>query len=306
MKLFLRVYVTDLPEVEFDANWTPYNYGQVVGYETKPDNWREGTFESGPIFLERGIGETHTRINFEREGDHLIGTFVGHIYKFQYQCFHDPTLDLPYVVLGSYKRSIERITEGLIFIQTTHLISILEENSLEEILHKIIEEVNGHSGMKMRYEYDRKLGHLKMSVAQSILEDPLPFEIRLHKVDRAPQLVFPGDDVKSFLRFLNQDDSFDNYKYLVEPSLEKEFMSDVWDRKRVQFHSTFSDARNKYIGSNGDHFDTPSKLYRYVLTDPTFYIRFTTDGRHNFLPRYASIIIELCFILNYQRTVLLD
>jgi hypothetical protein len=136
--------------------------------------------------------------------------------------------------------------------------------------------------------------------------EPTLWEIRTNGTDNGPSLMGDDNDVNSLVQFFNQEDYFENYSEFVEMSYGKSFRDGVWDRKRVQFHSSFSDAKNKYIGSNKDHFDSPSKLYRYVLTDPTFYIRFTTNGRVNFIPRYYSIIIELCFILNYQRTVLLD
>jgi hypothetical protein len=305
MKFYIRAYTTT-PNFEFSNEWIEYGeHGMVTAYATKPDNWREGTFDSGPIFLQEGIGEEQTQLTLTYEGDAVIGTYNGYIYQFRYQCFYQKDLELPYVVLGWYRRSTQTF-QDLEFLQTTHLVSVLEENSLEEILHKIMEEFNTATGLKMKYEYNNTQGRLKLTVADSIVGDPLPIEIRLHSVDAAPILVTPGDDIRSLLRFLNQDDGFTNYQYLVEPGFEKEFTSDVWDRKRVQFHSTFSDARNKYIGSNGDKYDSISKLYRYVLTDPMFYIRFTTDGRHSFIPRYTQIIIELCFILNYQRTVLLE
>jgi hypothetical protein len=256
----------------------------------------------------REVNESGETYGWDRVGDSWTGTIRKRAHQFRYRCVYEPDNEQPYAVYVQYRRS--RDTVSAAYVQVLILISILEENSFEEIIHQISDIFNneasglGFHDIKLKYEYDNQKGEF-VWIMYNDTRMTL-WEIVTDRSYSVPNLIGESNDVNKLLHFFNQDDNFKNYSHLVEPSYGKGFVEEVWDRKRVQFHSSFSDARNKYIGSNKDHFDSPTKLYRYVLTDPMFYIRFTTNGRTSFIPRYCSIIIELCFILNYQRTVLLD
>jgi hypothetical protein len=299
MKFYIRGYDYFDPPT-FTGEWTPWRE-EALRFGRKPHNWFEGTFTTESVFIH---GDN---IDMQRNGESWTANINFRPHQFRYRCVYEPEHQNPYAVYIDYRRSTEAVQTR--FVQVPILVSILEENSLEEIVHKITDDFNsgatrvGFTDIKLTYEYDNQTGIFAWTMNDG--EAVTLWELKTTLFD-TPDMICDSNDLNTLLRFFNQDDGFRNYRQLVEPTYYKGFDSDVWDRKRVQFHATFSDARNKYIGSNGDHFDAPSKLYRYVLTDPMFYIRFTTNGRTNFIPRYCSIIIELCFILNYQRTVLLD
>jgi hypothetical protein len=305
MKFYIRAHIAPL-EYEFnDDDWDYYpsqaGDSLVERHATKAKNWCQGSFQSGPVILERALGEETTRITWRRNHDISRGTMNGFVYEFLYDCRYERDNERPYAVYAYYRRSTQRV--DIDFIQAAIQITILEDNSLEEIIHKIVNDFNSNTnagdaaGIKMKYEYDNQKGSITLAMFH--YDEEIPWQFRMYTTDHVAELINDDKNINSLLQFLNQDDGFMNYRELVDLSYHKSFESEVWDRKRVQFHATFSDARNRYIGSNGDRYDSPSKLYRYVLTDPMFYIRFTTDGRTNFIPRYCSIIIELCFILNY-------
>lgn len=73
----------------------------------------------------------------------------------------------------------------------------------------------------------------------------------------------------------------------------------VWDRIHLIYHTTFAQTRNRIIGRNNDHWDTPNKRFIVPLGDQDqFYLRFTTDGKHNILPVGCHFNVDLCFMLN--------
>ena len=76
-------------------------------------------------------------------------------------------------------------------------------------------------------------------------------------------------------------------------------LNNVWDRLHLIYHASFAETRHRIIGRNGDHWDTPNKMFIVPSGDQDqFYIRFTTDGVHNILPIGCHFNIDLCFILN--------
>ena len=106
------------------------------------------------------------------------------------------------------------------------------------------------------------------------------------------------------MRFLNQDLTFSNWRKITDHNIEPYFEDDVWDRRYAQFHSTFSDAKRNYIGSNRDDLSHVNKLFKYSYGNTSFNIRFTTDGLNSFLPKFCNFVIELVFILNYKNNII--
>jgi hypothetical protein len=47
-----------------------------------------------------------------------------------------------------------------------------------------------------------------------------------------------------------------------------------------------------------DFWATPTKLFDFNDETNEFYLKFSSDGRHYFLPRYSGFIIELVYIVN--------
>ena len=112
------------------------------------------------------------------------------------------------------------------------------------------------------------------------------------------------ENIDEFLMFLNQDLSDDNRKYLDTLSEVKTFHN-VWDREYLEFHASFSDSKRRFIGIKGDFYEKPNVLYNAPTDGSTFNIRFTTNGKNNIYPKYCRFIIQLVFLYNYRRTVVL-
>ena len=112
------------------------------------------------------------------------------------------------------------------------------------------------------------------------------------------------DDLKDFLRFLNQDTSPEMIAYLHAESEVKEFYN-VWSRDRLYIHASFSTSRRKYIGKRGDFYPVMNLLYPLPSNESTFSIFFSSDGRRTILIKYCNFDIQLCFITNYKNSLAL-
>ena len=76
-------------------------------------------------------------------------------------------------------------------------------------------------------------------------------------------------------------------------------LNNVWDRIHLIYHATFAETRTRMIGRNNDHWDSPNKRFIVPGGDQDeFYLRFTTDGKHNILPVGCHFNVDLCFMLN--------
>ncbi len=111
------------------------------------------------------------------------------------------------------------------------------------------------------------------------------------------------DDVDEFLRFLNQEISTENQDILMKASDDKIF-DEVWNRDRLHFHASFSSSRRHFIGKRGDFYQNLTLLYP-PSNETTFNVRFTSDGYKNILLLYCEFDIQLCFIVNYMKSVVL-
>ena len=109
-------------------------------------------------------------------------------------------------------------------------------------------------------------------------------------------------DLPEFAKFLNQgtDDSSLNY---FRDYWEMKVFTNVWDRSTLQFHASFSDNRRGFIGLNEDFYENPSVFYDPPSNMFNFWIKFTTDGIHQILPRYSRFYIGLCFVRNYKNSL---
>ena len=74
----------------------------------------------------------------------------------------------------------------------------------------------------------------------------------------------------------------------------------------IEFHSSFSDARKGFLGLNDEFYSKPSLLFKSPYDGPTFYISFyVNDGKASIIPRYCRFIVQLCFILNYKKAIIM-
>ena len=200
-------------------------------------------------------------------------------------------------------------------------LSITPENSMDEIIHLIISTLNEHlktveckfkvgdkedvedeplgKFVAFTYTFDYKTGDLsfKLSEAEKNNFDVLEFNI---KGDTYADLAV--NNINHFLKFLNQERTDENRNILTDYSNTKTF-TNVWDRVSLQFHASFSNNKRNFIGLNNDFYDCPSVFYDQPTNSSDFWIRFTTDGRHQFLPRYCRFYVGISFVRNYKNSL---
>ena len=183
-------------------------------------------------------------------------------------------------------------------------VSVTPDNNLDEIIAFILNQVNKHMATKtpdallnLAYEFNYRTGEFEFilfSEGEGVTDCKFNFKNSNENDDI---------NLEFFLKFLNQGRSTENKLILSTPTDSMKFF-DVWDRKSLMFHASFSDAKRNYIGLNGDNFDRPTKFYDPPTNASNFQIRFTTDGTHNLLPRYCQFIVELSFIYNYKNSLI--
>ena len=212
-------------------------------------------------------------------------------------------------------------------------LEILPENSLEEIIHYIINTVNdridkycstvkkedgtevvngvevpkyvkalpwdeGDNWIALTYTFDYKTGDFTLGIASTTVS----FTSCTFKIEGSSNGGLATEQLDHFLKFLNQERTAANRTKLTTMGATKSFTG-VWDRKSLQFHASFSGNKRNFIGLNGDFYDSPSIFYDPPTNMSDFWIKFTTDGRTQFLPRYCRFYIGLSFVRNYKNSL---
>ena len=122
----------------------------------------------------------------------------------------------------------------------------------------------------------------------------IPF---IHKNGNSFQTI-DGTPYTSFLYLSNQiPGRTANLTNLID--INNLNLNNVWDRIHLIYHASFAETRGRIIGRNNDHWDSPNKRFIVPGGDQDeFYLRFTTDGKHNILPIGCHFNVDLCFMLN--------
>ena len=177
---------------------------------------------------------------------------------------------------------------------------VMAQNTLFEILTSICNSFNSSfASYRLSYEYEDS-GDLYFACSYVGSDESQNLVAKFAIVD-------PGTttkNIESFLKFLNQDATSENINYL---STQTEVMTfhNVWNREYIEFHASFSDSKRRFIGIKGDFYEKPTVLYNAPTDGSTFNIRFTTNGKNNIYPKYCRFIIQLVFLYNYRKTVVL-
>jgi hypothetical protein len=233
--------------------------------------------------------------------------------------------------ITKWKRETSSVVDETYYETNQFTTEITSENGLEEILHKMMTDfnsilnadkyvlvtvsdgngndnivaekiTNGNNGGEsndmlkgvLNYDYNYKNATLTLKFKNA---EGTSMSFSLFSND--------GDnELHEVLKFLNQEINSSNvsmisYRDSVDNKTEMTF-DNVWNRKRLFIHSSFSNTKRGIIGVDGDFFMTPSKFYQPPTNSSNFNIKFTTDGVNIILPRYASFVIELCYLLNYK------
>ena len=181
-------------------------------------------------------------------------------------------------------------------------INITEHDNLIKAMAHICQSIsyfinNGTYERRLLFEFDETQNYLKLWCESSKEERYTNFKI-------TGGLTNALEDLKDFLRFLNQDTSREMINYLTNETTEKEFYN-VWSRDRLYIHASFSTSRRKYIGKRGDFYPVMNLLYPLPSNESTFSIFFSSDGKKTILIRYCNFDIQFCFITNYKNSLAL-
>lgn len=165
---------------------------------------------------------------------------------------------------------------------------LANEFSYDQNTLKLPDELDIGGGGRLIYNYSNKTNRLEMKFINS-RDEECKFQFT--------------ENFDEFLRFLNQPLTDENRELLKNESRVKVF-NEVWNRDRLHFHASFSTSRRHFIGKRGDFYQNLTLLYPQS-NETTFTIRFTSDGYNNILLRYCEFDIQLCFIVNYMKSVVL-
>ena len=192
---------------------------------------------------------------------------------------------------------------------TNAKINITEYDNLIKVLAHICESLSFYNisleayERRLLFEYDETRNYLKMWCEGTDNTFTTTFGLfgGIMNMDEGGDV---DDDLKDFLRFLNQDTSDEMINYLKSDTEKKEFYN-VWSRDRLYIHASFSTSRRKYIGKRGDFYPVMNLLYPLPSNESTFSIFFTSDGQRTILIRYCNFDIQFCFITNYKNSLAL-
>ena len=153
---------------------------------------------------------------------------------------------------------------------------------------------------RLMYEYNEKENRLKFYMKNSLGHAGLKFCFNMFELSNDVD----NKDLVEFLEFLNQPT--DQFNANLLKYAKTEFIFDnVWSRDRLYIHASFSTSRRKYIGKRGDFYQNMNLLYPLPSNESIFHVFFTSDGKKTILIRYCNFDIQLCFIVNYKKSVVL-
>ena len=274
--------IDDVISPKFNNNSWEIVKAEII--HTKQLIWEEGIHEFGPIFT-----MSNDVITVKKGFDEL--DVFKRMYMIRYEC---KRVENGYYINISTKESDAAINVKMFRINNKKY-TILEENEIAEIIHKIVDEANVIPDIDIRFQYNSKKCNLK--IESDVLFNLFP----VYHNDKpiGTDVSYFDTGLIEFLKFLNQPITLKNYFDML--IFKKEFnYNNVWSRRQAYIHSTFSDSRRGYIGLRNDFWTKPSKLYVYSNGGQEFYIRFATNGINSFLPIHSGFIIELVFITDIE------
>ena len=183
--------------------------------------------------------------------------------------------------------------------------TITEHDNLNKVLSYLCDGLSTYNRAndtyteRLMYEYDEKENRLRLYIIADTEQPNLRFAFNIDQL----RDVARGDLVE-FLEFLNQPITDEMINYLKAPTAEKVFYN-VWSRDRLYVHSSFSTSHRKYIGKRGDFYQNMNLLYPLPSNESIFHIFFTSDGKKTILIKHCNFDIQLCFIVNFKKSIVL-
>ena len=152
---------------------------------------------------------------------------------------------------------------------------------------------------RLSYEYDEKTCQLKLYMRDTTTNKKYYFAFN-YTLDS-----IKGPDLDEFLKFLNLPKHSSSESLLMRASTTEKVFNNVWSRDRLYIHSSFSTSHRKYIGKRGDFYQNMNLLYPLPSNESIFHIFFTSDGQKHIPIRHCNFDIQLCFIVNYKKSIVL-
>lgn len=126
------------------------------------------------------------------------------------------------------------------------------------------------------------------------------FDPQVHDLLQAPsQIIGDFENVVDNMQLLDlhlYPNWYQDYMRIALPNIGAPHrIVNVWSRKALYFHASFSTSKRKIIGKRGDWYPSPSLWYPSPTNENTFYIQLSTDSNHKIPIRYCNIDIQLCF-----------
>ena len=268
---------------------------------------------------ELSIEENYTNLDIEEYEKDLTNVNKNNGYTFRYpqRWLESPSQNKAVgirrldITPTSHVLSLEIVIQNAYSLDIQIDLQIMSNNTLFEILSLMCNEVTKQtdSYYKLVYNYNNN-GTLTFYCVKGLaninneIEEEDTFEQMNFRMREIGTLTDRTDNIESFLKFLNQNTTSDDIKKLTEYSTTKTF-DNVWDREYLEFHASFSDSKRRFIGIKGDFYEKPTVLYNAPTDGSTFNIKFTSDGKNSIYPKYCRFIIQLVFMYNYKKTIVL-
>lgn len=127
--------------------------------------------------------------------------------------------------------------------------------------------------------------------------DPDIHDLQAPLVQNVPQnYVQTVGDTIGFLDDALYPNFMNAFRRLCAWNNNRELMfENVWNRKTLYFHSSFSTSKRKLIGKNYDFYPSLSQWYPAPTNETTFYVQLSSNGIRKIFLRYCNIDIQLCF-----------
>jgi len=194
--------------------------------------------------------------------------------------------------------------DDVIIDQENLIVTVRNETTLLDVMGYLCDNVKYVSSTgETEYEYHFAYTYNDDGTLSMYLQDSSGDNIKF-------SITYPDKDsngnknIQEFLKFLNQEVTEENYNMLKNESEVKTFKN-VWNRETIAFHASFSNSKYGFIGLNKDFYQKISLLYNAPSTNGSFNVWFTSDGKNPILPRYAFIVIQLSFIVNMNKSLVL-
>ena len=164
------------------------------------------------------------------------------------------------------------------------------ENTLQEIIHTIYDDTKSDPYL-LFFEFDGY--NLEITARNSNTNRNVPFAFAFRNASRDEANVLwqlfnqTGDPFPDMLTFDNTGTISQTYE------VDSIYMANVWSRKELYVHASFSNAHNRFLCLSDDFYEDVDKYYEDNTHRSNFSLYFTTNGTQKITPYSAQILIEL-------------